>query len=85
MIFSFEISPEVALEMRHFVCLKPLGSFIVGWIDFDPDGLGDVKERRFALILLRSGRFIASRGSALRSIPDVLFPFFLDKCDFAVF
>jgi hypothetical protein len=56
--------------------VRPRGAFVVGWIDFDPDkGDRNVECRRYALLLLHSGRVIASRGSDIRAIPEAIFSY----------
>lgn len=65
-----------AQEVAYLDCVRPRGAFIVGWIDFDPDkGERNVEHRRYALLLLHSGRVIASRGSDVRAIPEAIFSY----------
>lgn len=53
---------------------RPKGSFVVGWVDFNAEKGGDSRERRFALLLTRSGRFVAVRGDSMRPLPPLVFP-----------
>lgn len=70
-----------AHEMRNFACLRPPGSFVVGWVDFEPDkDRNAVDSRKYAVILLRSGRVMASRGENIRAIPEYLFSYIRQNC-----
>jgi len=78
---SLGVGSEHAHEMRNLACVRPPGSFVVGWVDFEPDkSFQPVEHRRYALILLRSGRVMASRGSDVRAIPEYLFSYIRLNC-----
>lgn len=78
---SIGIGSEHAHEMRNFACLRPPGSFVVGWVDFEPDkDRNALDHRKYAVILLRSGRFMASRGENIRAIPEYMFSYIRLNC-----
>lgn len=78
MIQSYKLGVGVdhAREVSYMACVRPPGSFVVGWIDFEPDKTNQpVEHRRYVLLLLRSGRALASRGSELRAVPECFFSY----------
>ena len=78
---SLGVGSDHAHEMRYFDCQRPSGSFVVGWVDFDPDkDRRGFEARRYALVLLHSGRIIASRGTDIRAIPESLFSYIRLNC-----
>lgn len=79
--WSFRMGAESIREVENMPCVRPAGSFVVGWVDFEADKLFQpVEHRRFAIILLRSGRFMASRGSELRALPEACFSWLRLNC-----
>lgn len=78
---SLKVGSYYAREVASLRCLCPPGASIVGWVDFDPEkGPRMLYARRYALLLLRSGRAIASRGSDIRAIPEALFSYIRLNC-----
>jgi hypothetical protein len=78
---SIGVGTDHAYEMRNFDCLRPSGSFVVGWIDFDPDSNPrGFDARKYAIVLLRSGRILASRGGDIRAVPECLFSYIRKNC-----
>lgn len=73
MIFNFSMTKEAAQEASMIQGIRPSGSHVVGWWDFNAEKLGDPRYRRYALVLTRSGRFVAIRGDSIRPIPAALF------------
>ncbi len=70
--YRFEVGKGAAQEVAFLPCVMPSAASRVGWMDFDPEKGGDVSERCYVLLLLRSGRVVASRGDRLRPVPELL-------------
>lgn len=78
---SLGVGRAHAQDMARFHCLRPPGSFVVGWIDYESDKDRKARPARcYALVLLRSGRVMASRGSDIRAVPEDLFSFIRLRC-----
>jgi len=73
-VTDLRIGKEAAQEAAIIDGIRPSGSHVIGWVDFNAEKGGDQRVRRFALLMTRSGKALAVRGSDVRAIPPALFP-----------